>query len=108
MSKFFMVMTATLAVAFAGMSNASAEDCSSMKGARKGTASIRAAMPGDWAKVELICGGTVLNSCTATVAAGATSATCTFAATALTKGTYQCKSTNSPRKGSASGGTCTP
>jgi hypothetical protein len=107
MPKVLMVLVPALALAVAGWSDARAEDCSNMKGARKGTATIRAALPGDWAKVELKCGGAVLASCTATVAAGATSATCNFPATPLTKGTYECKSSNSPRKGSAAGGSCT-
>jgi len=96
------VLVALLALAMFG--HARADDCSSSQ-SRAGMAKISAANPGDWAKVELKCGGVSLASCTATVAAGATAADCTFPKTALTSGAYECLVTNNNPK-ATSGGTC--
>jgi hypothetical protein len=102
MSKLGCVLAAFLA--FAMPCNARADDCNSNQ-SRTGMAKIANANPGDWAKVELKCGGVSLANCTATVAGGATSADCTFPKTALTNGLYECLSTSSNPKVS-SGGTC--
>lgn len=104
MPRFGILLVAGLALI--ASSGVRAEDCNSSV-SKGGIATVKKAKPGDWVKVSMTCGGVVINSCTATVAAGSTSAKCSFPKTALTSGTYECAVTNSGLpQGSASGGTC--
>lgn len=102
MAKLGFALAAFLALALSP--NAQAADCDTTQ-SQGGIAKITSANPGDWAKVELKCGGVSLGTCTATVAAGATSAECTFPKVKLAAGAWECPiTTNNPK--AATGGSC--
>ena len=116
MSRPFILAMAVATIGFATIAIAGiakAANCEDMNGSRAGTLEISGA-PGLYAKLELKCGGVVLNSCKAIVGPQSGlengDASCTFPATDLTSGEYECLTTAASFAGPGSTilGSCDP
>ena len=103
MSKLLMLLVAVGTIV--ATDAAKARNCEDVGGSLKGTLEISGA-PGFYAKLELKCGGVVLNSCKAIVGPKSNmengDAKCTFPATKLTKGELECLTTEASSAGPGS------